>query len=131
MENLLSKTEILGADDLLYEEVAVPEWGGTVRVRNLTGGERDQFEAYCVSAGQNGVGGLNKVRATAVSLTVVDKNGERLFTEGDVEALNKKSGAALDRVFTVAQRLNKLSEADIEELKKNFQKAPGEDSCSD
>ena len=38
---LLSKSAILCANDLQTEDVDVPEWGGTVRVRSFTGRERD------------------------------------------------------------------------------------------
>jgi len=41
----LNKEQILRADDLKTEEVDVPEWGGSVRVRVLTGTERDAFES--------------------------------------------------------------------------------------
>ena len=37
----LDKAAILTADDLGRREVAVPEWGGTVLIRGLTGAERD------------------------------------------------------------------------------------------
>ncbi|MEW5248916.1 hypothetical protein [Microbulbifer discodermiae] len=128
---LLNREQILGAKDLRYEDVEVPEWGGSVRVCTLSGSGRDQFEAYCVAAGRNGAGGLDNVRATVVSLVVVDEKGERLFSKRDVEALGRKSASALDRVFEVAQRLNRLSDKDIEELEENLPKAPGEDSSSD
>ena len=131
MSKLLTKAEILGADDLKHEDVPVPEWGGSVRVRTMTGSERDQFEAYCVSAGKQGVGGLDNVRATVLSLVLVDEQGNRLFSKRDVDALGRKSVAALDRVFAVAQRINRLSDRDIEELEENLPKAPGEDSSSD
>ena len=44
----LTRDEILGADDLKTESVKVPEWGGTVLVRELTGAERDEWEASVV-----------------------------------------------------------------------------------
>ncbi len=50
--NLLPRDLIDGADDLPVEDVEVPEWGGAVRLRTLTGSERDGFEASVVS--QNG-----------------------------------------------------------------------------
>ncbi|MBN8431807.1 hypothetical protein JF535_13195 [Microbulbifer salipaludis] len=131
MSKLLSKAEILGAEDLKHEDVSVPEWGGSVRVRTMTGSERDQFEAYCISAGKSGVGGLDNVRATVLSLVLVDEQGNRLFSKRDVDALGRKSVSALDRVFEVAQRLNRLSDRDIQELEENLPKAPGEDSSSD
>ena len=41
---MLTKDQILKSDDLPSEEVSVPEWGGSVMVRSMTGYERDQFE---------------------------------------------------------------------------------------
>ena len=41
MSGLLSKEQILAAEDLPHKDVPVPEWKGTVRVRALTGFERD------------------------------------------------------------------------------------------
>jgi len=121
MSKLLTREAILQAQDLPYEDVAVPEWGGVVRVRALTGAERDRFEASIVE--QRGKGGprLNtqNIRAKLVALTVVDEHGNRIFTDDDVEALGRKSAAALNRVFEVAQRLSGLTQADMEELEKN------------
>ena len=42
---LLSKDQILSADDIQSQRVPVPEWGGEVMVRGLTGSQRDQWEA--------------------------------------------------------------------------------------
>ena len=41
---VLSKEQILQADDLKTETVEVPEWGGDVLLRELRGRERDAFE---------------------------------------------------------------------------------------
>ena len=40
----LSRDQILGADDLVIQSIAVPEWKGTVFIRTLTAGEHDRFE---------------------------------------------------------------------------------------
>jgi len=45
---LLTRDAILEAQDLQHEEVYIPEWGGSVRVRTLTGAERDAFEQSIV-----------------------------------------------------------------------------------
>jgi hypothetical protein len=50
---------------------------------------------------------------------VVDEAGVQMFTEADVEALGRKSSAALERVCKIAQRLNGLGDADLEEIKGN------------
>ena len=129
---LLSKTAILAADDLQTEELEVPEWGGAVRVRSFTGRERDAFEASMVRGdGRDRKVDLTNMRARLVGLTVIDEAGQRLFTDEEVDLLGAKSGAALDRVFAVAQKLNGLSGADVEELSKNSSGVPSAVSISD
>lgn len=118
--SLLTRDAILKATDLPHEDVDVPEWGGTVRVRTLTGAERDQFEASIVELrGKKRKINTANIRAKLVALSVVDEQGNRLFSDADVALLGKKSAAALDRVFAVAQRLSGVTEDDVEELEKN------------
>ena len=40
----LSKAKILAANDVTTETIDVPEWGGEVAIKTLSGVERDQFE---------------------------------------------------------------------------------------
>ena len=47
--NLLTKSAILGINDLKHEDVPVPQWGGTVRVRAMTGQERDEIVSRTVN----------------------------------------------------------------------------------
>ena len=129
---LLSKTEILTANDLQTEDINVPEWGGSVRVRSFTGRERDAFEASMVRGdGKDRKVDLTNMRARLVGLTVIDETGQRLFTDEEADLLGAKSGAALDRVFAVAQKLNGLSGSDVEELTKNSSGVPSAASTSD
>ena len=129
---LLGRDDILQAQDLLFEDVAVPEWGGEVRVRTLTGAERDRFEESVIKRnGKNVDVILKNMRARLVALTLIDRKGESLFSEKDIQALGGKSGAALQRVFEVAQRLNGLSNDDVEELAANFFADQNDDSTSD
>jgi hypothetical protein len=116
----LTKAAILGQPDLGREFVEVPEWEGGVWIRGLTGTERDAFEAS-LFAEKGGARSANlaNLRARLVVLTAVDANGVRLFADGDAEALGEKSAKALDRLFTIAQRLNGLTDGDVEALAKN------------
>ena len=130
--NLLSKTAILAANDLKSEDVEVPEWGGAVRVRSFTGRERDAFESSMVRGeGRDRKVDLTNMRARLVGLTVIDETGQRLFNDEEVDLLGAKSGAALDRVFAIAQKLNGLSGADVEEFSKNSNGVPSAVSTSD
>ena len=127
----LTKKAILDSDDLDRRKVDVPEWGGTVWVRTLTGSERDQFEGSIIDTrGTDTKLNYTNLRAKLCVLTITDEEGQRLFTDGDVGALGNKSAAALDRIFDVAQRLNGLRPQDIDELVKNSGSGPGEDSVS-
>jgi hypothetical protein len=114
----LTREQILQAADIRFEDVEVPEWGGTVRVRSLTGAERDDLEGSIAEL--EGLEIYENFRARLVTRAVVDETGKRLFSDKDIERLGEKSGAALDRVFSVAQRLSGLTKADIEELTANL-----------
>lgn len=125
----LTKEQILGAVDSEVEDVKVPEWGGVVRVRGLTGVERDQYESS-MWEGKGTKRTLNTLntRARLASLTCVDGDGARLFTDSDVKALGNKSAAALERVVTVAMRLSGLTEQDLDEIAGNLDETDGEGS---
>jgi hypothetical protein len=120
----LGKDDILKAADMRYEDVEVPEWDGTVRVKGLNGLERDQYEHSLYEfKGKDVMTKTDNARARLVSYACVDDEGNRLFSETDVAALGKKSGKALTRVFDVARRLAGLSKEDMEELTKNSETA--------
>ena len=113
---MLTKEQILRADDLSREKVEIPEWGGVVFVRTLSGTERDAWELRLSSIREKGVG---DIRASLAVACVVDESGKRLFADSDIAELGKKSWKPLDRIFDVAMRLNKMREEDVEELAKN------------
>jgi hypothetical protein len=122
MTQYLSAEQILGASDLDYEDVEVPEWGGTVRVREMPGTERDKFESQFV--GKDGASvrmeGLEGFRSRLAAATIVDKDGKQVFRSVvEAKRLGEKSAAALQRVCDVAMRLSKMDEADIKELAGN------------
>lgn len=126
----LSREQILGAEDAAFEDVSVPEWAPKgakkpdqvfVRVKALSGAERDRFEASITERkGRKTRTNLANVRARLVTLAAVDMDGKPLFAPADVEALGQRSAAALDRVFSAAMALAGLRDEDIDELTENF-----------
>jgi len=127
----LSSEEILGTEDILEELVEVPEWKGTVRVRGLTGRERDAYEASLLEQrGRNTKANLQNARAKLVVLSVVDARGQRMFTESQIPQLGAKSAAALDRIWKKARDLSGMSDEDVEELTLGFDDAQSEPSTS-
>lgn len=128
---LLTREQILEAQDIKTETVEVPEWGGDVKVKAMTGTERDAFEGSLLKGkGKNTTVNMQNVRAKLVAHSVVNGNNERLFTDQDVVRLGQKSAAALDRVFSVAQRLSGITDQDVEELAKNLPEGPSDGSGS-
>jgi hypothetical protein len=137
-QNVLSREAILGADDLEYTTVEVPEWPdpvtgepGNVRIRSLTGLEKDDFEQMMVtqikSDETDGEGpnsqskqvSIMNLRAKLFVLCVVDGEGNRLFRDSDMEALQKKNGNAIDRVWKVASVFNGVGDKAKEDIAKN------------
>ena len=129
---LLGREAILEADDLPFEYVEVPEWGGTVKVQGLTGQGRDEYLASMAVMERGKVVGQNVSHASGrmIAECVVDEEGNRLFSIVDVGKLSQKSAIAVGRVFEVAARLSGLEEDDIEALGKGSKPTLNGDSTS-
>ena len=113
MGDYLSADAILAFDDVQVRDVPVPEWGGTVRVRSLSGKERDAFEASLrEQRGKETVTNTENVRAKLVARSLIDpETGERMFTDQQINALGGKNAAVLDRLYDVAAELSGMSES--------------------
>lgn len=115
---VLGRDEIVAVDDGKRELVTVPEWGGAVWVRSLSGADRAQYTAAIIEIGLDGKprAKMEAADLTLAYLSICDENGERLFTDrAGFDELGKKSSAALKRVTDVAERLSGL---DVESRKR-------------
>lgn len=120
----LSKKAILAANDVKLEEVNVPEWGGSVHIKVLSGTDRDKFEdAYATEKMKN-------FRARFLVMTLCDENGERLFTDAEMDELGKKSSVVIAKIFDKAWALNAFRNEDIEALGKDSATDQSEGSTS-
>lgn len=118
--DILTAEQILSADDLVKERVEVPEWGGDLYIKTMSGEERDSFEENITKTkGKKVDVNFKNIRAKLVVKTACSEDGVLLFNDSQVEALGKKSAKALDRCFSKAQELNGLSPTDVEDLAKN------------
>ena len=133
---LLNFDDILAKQDKEFEDVEIPEWGGTVRIAAMSGTDRDRWELSMMQADDKSERGFRMnfdaySRVRLVALCLVDDNFERVFvTDEQVKALGQKSGAVMDRLYGIAQRVNGLSDDDIEDLEKNSETARNGDSGS-
>ena len=128
---ILTKEIIVKADDVKKELLNVPDWGGVVYVRGMTGADRDKFEASIVQTrGKDQTLNMVNIRAKLASMTICDEKGNRIFSEADVKDLSNKSAHALQRIFVVAQKLSGIGDDDVKELAEGLQENPLDDSAS-
>jgi hypothetical protein len=113
----MSKSRIVSAADTKLDTVNVPEWGGEVCLKTLTGSERDSFEESY--SGEK----MKNFRCRFLVLTLCDENGERLFADDEADVVGKKSALVINRLFEKAWQLNAFSDAAVDSL--------GKDSPSD
>lgn len=114
---LLDAAQILAAEDLETREVEVPEWGGAVRLRQLTAAQRDQIGAALYQVPDDGPARAAATRREILIRSMVSAGGVPLFDAASYEQLLAKAPAPLDRLFFAALDLNGMTEAARERLK--------------
>ena len=108
MEGTL-RDRLLAADDLGREPVDVPEWaewlnGDQLYVRGMTAGEVERFGSQLNSnSGQ-------QIMSSVAAQCTVDADGNRVFSDEDVEALAGKNLHAVKRLFDAAQAASGLED---------------------
>lgn len=119
----LTREQILAArKDRKPHRFEVPEWGGDVFIRVLSG--NDQMELSKDTAPEETPG-----RVLVHSL--VSEEGELLFTEEDVHELMQEDWPVIMRVFSESAKLNGLSTKELDEAMAGFVQAPDESSSSE
>lgn len=133
----LNINQILAADDLETREVHVPEWADpetgddVVFVKALSGAERDAYEGSLRSIrGSTVIPNLANARAKLVARALVDENGQRIFTDKQIDQLGSKSAAVLERLFDVAAEMSGLNDEDVEQMVGNSEADSPDDSTS-
>jgi hypothetical protein len=120
---------VLAADDLVTEYVDVPEWGYRLRLRSLTGTERDALEVAAIRMREAGLDPLVNLRARLVAAHARKADGTtRVFTTEQVTALGRKSAAPLGRLYDVCTRISGFDEAEVEKAMDTLGKAPSDAS---
>ena len=113
------------------EKVDVTEWGDIdpdtgkpeptcVFVREISAAERDKYEASLYTHKRN-KREFNPMdaRTKAMVLACCDEHGNAIFGPEDTEWLRQKPVSVIERIFEVFQRLNRFTNEDEEELRKN------------
>lgn len=115
---MLTREEIEGKQDLKIVTVSVPEWGGDVLVKELPSGVAEKFWAAMQAEREEDKPPAH-FRERLIVQSVVDADGNRLFTDDDVEMLAGKCNAAINTIYEMAVGLSGISDAEVEETAKN------------
>lgn len=110
----LTAGEIL-ASERPVEELEIPEWGGSVRLRALSAG---QMTRWLDDNAQ--IPKIPHVNERLMALTVVDEAGAPLFSVDQIAALEDLAYIAYSRVLRAVLRMNALGTDESEELKKSL-----------
>jgi hypothetical protein len=97
--------------------LVVPELGGRIYVRGMSGKERDKFEeGLRIRKGKRaGQSDLQNFRAKHAVKVIVDKDGQRLLNDGDAELFGRMPAGVLDRIIAKCTELSGAAE-DLEDL---------------
>lgn len=135
MGNLLDRAKLLAKEELEIVKVDLGK-GDYVYVRQMTGRERDRFEQSLIKESKTADGSYEKsledFRAKLAVVTICDDKGNSILRPDDYETLSQNMSAArLEKIITVAQSLNKITEEDKESLLKNSEGDQVASSSSD
>lgn len=121
---VLSFDEIIAADDLETVKVPVPEWGGAVLMRTMSGKRRDEYiqilQGRMVGTGKGRT--LKNYRGLSALLLkecFIKTDGSPLFDTKQVAKLQEKNGSVISRLVEKAQEMNGLTDDEVEKISKN------------
>jgi hypothetical protein len=117
---ILSIDQILSADDIPSEVVAVPEWGGEVKVRGLSRAAFERInkasEIVVPPTGPGQQPTTQKDEAKFSEQLFLACVVEPQFSEEHLDALRDKSMAALNRVY---EAIGRVLQTDVSAAKKD------------
>tara|TARA_Y100000593_G_C4310742_1_gene338218 strand:+ start:2647 stop:3000 length:354 start_codon:yes stop_codon:yes gene_type:complete len=115
----LNKDQILKAIDAKTIEVDVPEWGGTILLRGMTGKARNDYEHWAAQQTQQEVPDYRGIRERLIISCAVDDAGNALFDSDDLAALSQKSSEVIDRLHAKCQEICGMTSESVEDAEKN------------
>jgi len=130
----LDRNALLAKEKLEVVKVDLGK-GDFIFVRQMTGRERDRFEQSLIKENKSVEGGYEKsledFRAKLAVCTVCNEAGVLTLNAGDFGTLSQNMSAArLEKIINVAQKINKISEEDKENLVKNSEVGQADSSNS-
>lgn len=119
------RSKILELKDIAQETVFIEKWGVEILIKEMNGATRAKLmKAALVTEGkgrnQKTSVDFEKIYPDLVVTCCYDpETGDKLFEPTDKEAVMQKSGSAIEQIALAVMKVNKLSQDEEEEAKKN------------
>lgn len=130
----MNRNEFFDTNDRVIEPVKIQMGDRTVtlHVRSLTGAERDEYEASCLTRNQKGAFEvrMKNLRARLVEMATCNADGTAYFEQGDAARIGKKNARIIAALYEAAARLSGLGDKELEELAGESSADPSSDSPS-
>lgn len=120
VKKILTKYEILAAQDRPLVAMDVPEWGGTIFLKALS-----ISRAMALRSKYMGLDGVPKPETglsfvlDSIAACIVDESGQPLFSSDELEILGEKNPNVVNKVFQKIEEINGGGENSVEQAEKN------------
>jgi hypothetical protein len=117
----LTREQILSNKSFRSKTIEIPEWGGEVRLKAMSGADREAMESVV----SEDVGGKLQIKkgvsymAEMLLRTWCDDDGNLLFKPDEINLIQEKDSVILARIFKVAAEVNGLSGDEEKVIEKN------------
>ena len=100
------------------DALVVPELGGTIWVRGMSGTERDEFEeGLRVRKGKRaGQTDLRNFRARLAVRVIVTEDGQRILQDTDASIFGQMPAGVLDRIISRCSELSGMAEEEVDHM---------------
>lgn len=113
---LLTAEQILSTK-LNTNIIDIPRLGGKVRIQELTGSQRAELDIVAAES-KNRKEAYKEVKAWVVAMTVIDEQGNRIFSDSQIEAIKSLPSTVQDKINDEVDILSGLKEEDIKKTAK-------------
>lgn len=111
---LLNREQFLAAKTKKFEDVELPELGGSVRIKSMSIKQQLEFENLMTTQKND-----NDIIFSLIVLSCVDQDLKPLFTHEDVEEIKDHSADSVMTLFQAILDLNGINTTDMDQRAKN------------
>lgn len=108
----LTIAQIAAADDAQVQDVEIPEWGGIIKVKGMSAGERLELAAIVQ-------GGEDNVLAAIAHFALLHGVVEPKIEESDLDMMMSKCSKAVEKIVEVFNELSGSDEEAVLEARGN------------